>query len=548
MDWRIPPLPLRWLHRLRRHGPAPLITPERAQAARMAALEAHLRAEQPDLLAVLPTVLAFDRVLSDLGLLGQGGGLATRIAWWPTISILGLYSAGKSSFVNNFLGDTLQAAGSQAVDDRFTVICHGAGSDLTALPGSALNADVRLPFFRIADALDRAATDEGRHIDSYLQLKASPSPNLKGRILIDSPGFDADTQRQATLSIIEHILEVSDLVLIFFDARRPEPGAMPDTLRYLVEPAARRPDGGKVLYILNHCDAVAREDNLDEVAGAWQRSLSQAGLTANRVFCIYNADLAPEIGDPAIRARFQTRSANDLAEIHARIAAVDAARGYRLLGQLQALTHTLEAEALPHLEAATMAWRRETLAGDAALLSVVLVGLGLTTVLAGADPLLWAGLAALLIPWHVWWQHRVRRRLAPDVPERLSALGLEVRAAFLHNTRQLSTLLRARPDGVAKAYRALPLLRQAIQHQTQLWNDRHIGSTAPAPVPTPAKSRRAANRPERPPPPTPEADEINPLLQADSLFTVLADRLALKRRKSAPTQPVTDEIDFFEDR
>lgn len=57
---------------------------------------------------------------------------------------------------------------------------------------------------------------------------------LKGRILIDSPGFDADEQRKATLRITDHIIELSDLVLVFFDARHPEPGAMQDTLEHLI--------------------------------------------------------------------------------------------------------------------------------------------------------------------------------------------------------------------------------------------------------------------------------------------------------------------------
>ena len=57
---------------------------------------------------------------------------------------------------------------------------------------------------------------------------------LRGKILIDSPGFDADAQRTSTLKITDHIIDLSDLVLVFFDARHPEPGAMSDTLAHLV--------------------------------------------------------------------------------------------------------------------------------------------------------------------------------------------------------------------------------------------------------------------------------------------------------------------------
>ena len=151
---------------LKRAYTAALISPERALDDRLETLAAHLKAEQPDLLAVLPILRTFDKVLADIGLLGRGESLAGRIAWWPSVSVLGLYSAGKSSFINSFLGTGLQETGNQAVDDLFTVICHGAASSSPPLPGSAINADMRFPFFRIADRLDRAAADEGRDIDS----------------------------------------------------------------------------------------------------------------------------------------------------------------------------------------------------------------------------------------------------------------------------------------------------------------------------------------------------------------------------------------------
>ena len=78
-------------------------------------------------------------------------------------------------------------------------------------------------------------------MDAYLQLKTSASEQLRGRIMIDSPGFDADSQRNATLRLTSHIIDLSDLVLVFFDARHPEPGAMRDTLAHLVGQTIKRP-------------------------------------------------------------------------------------------------------------------------------------------------------------------------------------------------------------------------------------------------------------------------------------------------------------------
>ena len=49
---------------------------------------------------------------------------------------------------------------------------------------------------------------------------------VAGLEFIDSPGFDADEQRTAVLRITDHIVDLSDIVLVFFDARHPESGSM----------------------------------------------------------------------------------------------------------------------------------------------------------------------------------------------------------------------------------------------------------------------------------------------------------------------------------
>ncbi len=527
MNWRCPPLPLR--NFLRNSRPTGQARPETVLAGRLEALEAHLRAEQPDLLSLLPLVQAFDRVLADLGMLAPGDSLACRISWWPCISVLGLYSSGKSSFINHLLGEELQESGNQAVDNLFTVICHGSGA--LTLPGTAINADIRFPFFRISDVLDQLLVEDGRQIDSYLKLRSSSSPRLKGRILIDSPGFDAGEQNCTTLHLIDHIVEVSDLVLVFFDARRPEPGAMREMLRHLVEPAARRPDAAKLLYILNHCDSTAQEDNLEEVVGAWRRCLAQANVSLGRFFCIYNTDRAPEIADPALRERYQTRCGQDLAAIMARIAAVSSGRGYRLLGQLEALTRELDSKAMPQLESALARWRRGAVTGG----------------------------------WK-WWRGSARQNIALDLPENLNSFGgFGLRMAFLGASAGLTALLRGQPRRWKRARMALPLLRQEIFHQTQLWNSQHAGLTLAQPAMTKSTAKEtlkvdAAKSPLAPTSATQKLSQrgdepVIPLLQTESLLSVASSLLTLGGRlgprcgSSPRTQPIARDEDekFLED-
>ena len=224
-----------------------LSRPDKSIRERLAKLESHLENENPLLLDTVIRFKKLDRVAYRMGLLNTSDSYATRIPWWPLISVLGTFSAGKSSFINHFLGKKLQLTGNQAVDDKFSVICYSAQKESRVLPGIALDSDPRFPFYQMSDEIDKVSEGEGRRIDAYLQMKTSDSEKVSGKIIIDSPGFDADDQRNETLRLTNHIIDISDLVLVFFDARHPEPGAMHDTLDHLVGDTIRRNDSEKFL-------------------------------------------------------------------------------------------------------------------------------------------------------------------------------------------------------------------------------------------------------------------------------------------------------------
>ena len=155
--------------------------------ARMDALERHLKNENPELLDVVKSYRELDKVAHSVGMLPASESLATRVPWWPMVSVLGTFSAGKSTFINNYLGAKLQTSGNQAVDDKFTVICHSADGEARVLPGLALDADPRFPFYQVSRDIEEVASGEGSRVDAYLQLKTCPSEKLRGKILIDSP-------------------------------------------------------------------------------------------------------------------------------------------------------------------------------------------------------------------------------------------------------------------------------------------------------------------------------------------------------------------------
>jgi hypothetical protein len=441
---------------------------------RLKTLEIHLEQENPVLLSTVQSFRQLDQVAYRMGLLERDQSFATQIPWWPLISILGTFSSGKSTFINHFLGHTIQRTGNQAVDDRFTVVCYSREETGHALPGVALDSDPRFPFYQISNDIELVAAGEGKRIDAYLQLKTCPGERLRGKILIDSPGFDADAQRTATLRITDHIIDLSDLVLVFFDARHPEPGAMHDTLDHLVTNTIDRPDSGKFLYILNQLDTTAREDNPEDVVAAWQRALGERGLTAGRFFTIYNPDAAVPIDDEALRNRFETKRDADLSEIHGRMEQVEVERAYRIVGALDTTARDIEEKGVPFIKRAIGRWRRRTLWGDgmvyaALLLALIFLGFTVSEQQSGSgsawyqslfenQPLLILVallLIVILVAVHFGMRSLAAKSLLHSLQKEADATGLRgnLVAAFMRNTKPWRSIFARSPAGWGKGAR-----------------------------------------------------------------------------------------------
>jgi len=333
-------------------------------AKRLQNLEQHLAEESQDnpiLFKAVQSYRELDQAAYRLGLLDEEKSFATRVSWWPMIAVLGTFSAGKSTFINSYVGADLQRTGTQAVDDKFTVITYSNQDETKTLPGVALDADPRFPFFQISQRITEISDAGPQRIDSFLQLKTCPSEAVRGKIVIDSPGFDADQQRNSTLRLTQHIVDLADLVLVFFDARHPEPGAMKDTLDYLVSASINRNDSNKFLYILNQIDVTAREDNPEEVVAAWQRGLANAGLTAGRFYRIYNPEAAVPIEDPKVRERYESKREEDMTEIEQRMKQVEVERAYRVVGNLEQTAKHISENLIPRVSTMLENWRKRIL-------------------------------------------------------------------------------------------------------------------------------------------------------------------------------------------
>jgi hypothetical protein len=436
---------------------------------RLANLKERLKQENPILSQVVNSFQELDHITRRIGFFHDGQSHATLTSWWPLISVLGIYSSGKSTFINHYLQYRLQATGNQAVDDKFTVISYTDDDEVRVLPGLALDADPRFPFYKISQAIEEVAAGEGQRIDSYLQLKTCPNPRLRGKIIIDSPGFDADAQRTSTLRITDHIIDLSDLVLVFFDARHPESGSMHDTLEHLVNRTKNRRDSNKFMFILNQIDATAFEDNTEEVFASWQRALAQSGLTAGCCYAIYVPEVAVPIQDESVRARFENKRDSNIEQIFNRIERVGEERAYRIVGMLEETAHMLENNIIPKIQQFITSWRRKIIWLDGIILGVVLAGFLVATIWGGywqglrlqlsfLDNLPGGnysglGLLTLLVLLSGYVHFSIRRLTADYVSRKFLAeikdpdLQANYRRAFKKNSRWYRSLLMHKPAG-----------------------------------------------------------------------------------------------------
>ncbi len=458
------------------------MTPDKKMTQRLDRLQKHLERENPVLVSVVDRYRALDQVAQKIGLLKRSESYATQISWWPLISVLGTFSAGKSSFINSYVGLDLQDTGNQAVDDRFTVVSYSTDSEIRTLPGLALDSDPRFPFYKISKDIEEVSEGEGAKIDNYLQMKATPSEKVRGKILIDSPGFDADEQRKSTLRITDHIIDLSDLVLVLFDARHPEPGAMQDTLEHLVRGAQRRNDSGKFLFILNQIDTSARDDNLEQIVSSWQKALIQTGLVSGRFYVMFNEDLAVPVEDKSVWERYVAKRESDYEKINKRMDGVSTDRIYRIIGGMESLVNQLEQQAIPQITQAKQLWRRRVVWIDVVIATLLFgtssyatYALGMWDFTALPSPTVLLSAAAAFIVVFLVLHFFIRDKVAEGIAETLSvdeSYG-NVRQAFLKNTSFFRSVFFDKPAGWGRgAVKKLDIIRHDIESFVQELNDR----------------------------------------------------------------------------
>lgn len=195
--------------------------------------------------------------------------LAEKIKWRPMVLLLGNYSSGKSTLINELLGTDVQKTGQAPTDDSFTVITNHDSDEVEDRDGMVLVNDPEYPF----GSLKR----HGKRFLSHFKLKKVRSPLLENLALIDTPGMlDSVSENDRGYNyqeVIGELASIADLILVLFDPHKA--GTIRETYESLRKtiPAATYED--RVLFVLNRVDECENLNDLLRVYGTLTWNLSQ---------------------------------------------------------------------------------------------------------------------------------------------------------------------------------------------------------------------------------------------------------------------------------
>jgi len=202
--------------------------------------------------------------------------LETSIRWRPLVLVLGNYSSGKSTLINELLGYQVQATGQAPTDDSFTVIAgdgDGGDGEATAVveerEGRVLLTDPQYPF----TGLRRY----GQRFAAHFRLKKVRSPLLAHLAIIDTPGM-LDSVAEAGRGydyqrVVGDLAEMADLVLVLFDPHKA--GTVRETYDSLRETLPMHASEDRVVFVMNRIDECGSLPDLLRVYGTLCWNLSQ---------------------------------------------------------------------------------------------------------------------------------------------------------------------------------------------------------------------------------------------------------------------------------
>jgi EH domain-containing protein 1 len=200
--------------------------------------------------------------------------LETSVKWRPIVLILGNYSSGKSTLINELIGMNVQATGQAPTDDSFTVITRQetntpSADSIAEREGYVLLNDPAFPF----ESLKR----HGQRFAAHFRLKQVQSDFLQDLAIIDTPGMlDSIAERDRGYDyqqIISDLAQLADLIIVMFDPHKA--GTVRESYESLRRTLPESTFEDRLVFVLNRIDECASLNDFVRVYGTLCWNLSQ---------------------------------------------------------------------------------------------------------------------------------------------------------------------------------------------------------------------------------------------------------------------------------
>ncbi len=412
-------------------------------------LEKQFAATNPVLQKASRLFHELDQLEYDMGLIGEDETTARKSSWWPIISTLGGYSPAKNDFIHRYLGEHLHSS-----KHKFTVYQYTPQSTTATLPGTALDADHRLPFYQVSRDIDQVAPGEGDKINAYLELLTVNNDTLRGKLLIDTPVLGTHPENAVVPLLIKRIIDMSDLVLVFTDLFDAEPDLINDIISSIKE----NQDSNKFLYIIDHSEISLDQNKSNEIISSWQRRLSELGINTGQFVVLTDS------GDTSV--------------IDLRIKNIDHDRSYRVLNTLEKSIRNIDDILIPEVEHAIDLWKDRTNTSTLIVLGFIITLILFAEISVGIldlffdpliGPLFLLVLTAILVPLHLIVSRVHAKLIINKLHERQKQLNIPENLAGLFEKSQTfwRTLLPIK-EPVAKNKKTRTKISRLIEQSKDL--------------------------------------------------------------------------------
>lgn len=234
------------------------------------------------------------------------GGIDSALKWKPIVLIIGNYSSGKSTLINELVGQNIQRTGQAPTDDSFTIITSDPGVEEHETPGSTLVNDENLPF--------KSFRRFGEKLISHICMKQISSPILENVAIIDSPGMlDATSENDRGydyMMVLGEFAKMADLIVLMFDPHKA--GTIKESYDAIRNTLPEKSGEHRIVFVMSRIDEC---DNLSDFTRSygtlcWNMSQMTGRKDIPHIYLTY----APSVVDPSTVAKGWPQERDQLIE------------------------------------------------------------------------------------------------------------------------------------------------------------------------------------------------------------------------------------------